>query len=63
MNSAVLYMNKNACNNIPVLLPPIELQISFAKYLNRINKLKSDVQKSIDETQLLMDSLMQEYFG
>ena len=62
-STTVLYMNKNACNNIPVLLPPIELQISFAKYLNRINKLKSDVEKSIDETQLLMDSLMQEYFG
>ena len=62
-STTVLYMNKNACNNIPVLLPPIDLQISFAKYLNQINKLKSDVQKSIDETQLLMDSLMQEYFG
>ena len=62
-STTVLYMNKNTCNNIPVLLPPIELQISFAKYLNQINKLKSDVQKSIDETQLLMDSLMQEYFG
>ena len=62
-STTVLYMNKNACNNIPVLLPPIDLQISFAKYLNQINKLKSDVQKSIDETQLLMDSLMQAYFG
>ena len=62
-STTVLYMNKHVCNNIPVLLPPIELQISFAKYLNQINKLKSDVQKSIDETQLLMDSLMQEYFG
>lgn len=41
-STTVLYMNKNACNNIPVLLPPIELQISFAKYLNQINKLKFD---------------------
>lgn len=39
-STTVLYMNKNACNNIPVLLPPIESQISFAKYLNQINKLK-----------------------
>lgn len=39
-STTVLYMNKNACNNIPVLLPPIDLQISFAKYLNQINKLK-----------------------
>lgn len=35
----------------------------FAKFILQINKLKVDVQKSIDETQLLMDSLMQEYFG
>ena len=35
----------------------------FAEFVLQINKLKSDVQKSIDETQLLMDSLMQEYFG
>ena len=41
-STTVLYMNKNACNNTPVLLPPIELQISFAKYLNQINKLKFD---------------------
>ena len=39
-STTVLYMNKHVCNNIPVLPPPIELQISFAKYLNQINKLK-----------------------
>ena len=26
-------------------------------------KLKVEVQKSLDETQMLMDSLMQQYFG
>ena len=46
-----------------VLLPPLVIQQEFTKFLSQINKLKSDVQKSIDETQLLMDSLMQEYFG
>lgn len=46
-----------------VLLPPLSIQQKFTKFLSQINKLKSDVQKSIDETQLLMDSLMQEYFG
>ena len=44
-------------------VPDINLQYKFVKVVNQINKLKSDVQKSIDETQLLMDSLMQEYFG
>ena len=44
-------------------VPDIYLQYEFIKVVNQINKLKSDVQKTIDETQLLMDSLMQEYFG
>ena len=44
-------------------VPDIYLQYEFIKVVNQINKLKSDVQKSIDETQLLMDSLMQAYFG
>ena len=46
-----------------VLLPPLAIQQEFTKFLSQINKLKSVVQKSINETQLLMDSLMQEYFG
>lgn len=49
--------------DIMIPFPEILLQKDFVCFLNRINKLKSDIQKSIDETQLLMDSLMQEYFG
>ena len=50
-------------NSIVIPLPDLESINRFALYHSQINKLKSDVQKSIDETQLLMDSLMQEYFG
>lgn len=39
-NTTVLYMNKTVCNSIPVILPPIELQHKFSKFLNKINKLK-----------------------
>ena len=48
-----------------IMIPFLEifLQKDFGYLIKQINKLKSDVQKSIDETQLLMDSLMQEYFG
>ena len=49
--------------SLEIPVPSIELQKKLLIELNQINKLKSDVQKSIDETQLLMDSLMQEYFG
>ena len=49
--------------NIDIIQPNYISQEQFSSFVNQINKLKSDVQKSIDETQLLMDSLMQEYFG
>lgn len=50
-------------NSIVIPLPDLDTINRFALYHSQINKLKSDVRKSIDETQLLMDSLMQEYFG
>lgn len=49
--------------DIMIPFPEIFLQKDFGYSIKQINKLKSDVQMSIDETQLLMDSLMQEYFG
>ena len=44
-------------------LPPIELQKQFSRVFKHLDKHKSVVQKSLDETQLLFDSLMQKYFG
>jgi type I restriction enzyme S subunit len=42
---------------------PIGLQNQFADFVHHVNKSKSVVQKSLDETQVLFDSLMQKYFG
>ena len=44
-------------------VPPIELQEQFATFVAQVDKSKSQIQKSLDETQLLFDSLMQKYFG
>ena len=44
-------------------LPPIELQNQFAAFVAQVDKSKFAVQKSLEKTQLLFDSLMQEYFG
>lgn len=49
--------------SIRVPLPPIELQQQFADFVAQVDKSKVAVQKALDETQLLFDSLMQEYFG
>lgn len=46
-----------------VIVPPIEEQEQFAAFVKQTDKSKAVVQKSLDETQLLFDSLMQEYFG
>ena len=46
-----------------VTVPPIALQEQFAAFVVQIDKSKSVIQKSLDETQLLFDSLMQQYFG
>ena len=46
-----------------VFIPPIELQNQFADFVVSTDKLKSKIQKSLEKTQLLFDSLMQKYFG
>ena len=46
-----------------IIVPPLELQSQFADFVTQIDKSKATVQKALDETQLLFDSLMQQYFG
>ncbi len=46
-----------------IILPPIEKQKEFYSFVKQIDKSKSVVQKSLDEAQLLFDSLMQQFFG
>ena len=45
-----------------IILPPISLQNEFANFVQQVDKSKVAVQKSLDETQTLFDSLMQKYF-
>ena len=50
-------------NKLRIYVPPIEEQEQFSEFVKQVTKLKFEVQKSLDETQTLMDSLMQQYFG
>ena len=43
--------------------PPLDLQNQFAAFVAQIDKSKVAIQKSLEKTQLLFDSLMQKYFG
>ena len=46
-----------------LIVPPIDLQKQFMTFVKQVDKSKVAVQKSLDETQKLFDSLMQEYYG
>ncbi len=48
---------------IKIPLPSTNEQNAFADFVHRIDKLRVAVQASLDKTQQLFDSLMQEYFG
>lgn len=49
-------------NAVKVIVPPLDLQNRFAAFVEQVDKSKVAVQKSLDEAQLLFDSLMQQYF-
>lgn len=53
----------NSLKQRRMIVPPIDLQQKYLMFLERIDKSKFEVQKSLEKTQLLFDSLMQEYFG
>lgn len=46
-----------------IILPPIDKQRTFYDFVHQVDKSKVAVQKALDETQILFDSLMQKYFG
>ena len=56
-------LNLTIIKGLKFRLPPLELQKKFVIFYNQINKSKVKVQKALDETQKLFDSLMQQYFG
>lgn len=49
--------------NLEILVPDLTLQVKFASFVEEIDKSRSRIQKSLEASQELFDSLMQEYFG
>ena len=56
-------INLDQVEDFPIILPPLEQQIRFSEFVEQVDKSKVLIQKSLDETQLLFDSLMQKFFG
>lgn len=56
-------ITKNDVRAVLIMVPPIELQNEFEAFVKQVDKSKVAVQKTLDKTKLLFDSLMQKYFG
>ncbi len=56
-------VNKKQVEGFKLPLPPMGLQNQFADFVHQVDKSKVAVQKALDETQMLFDSLMQKYFA
>lgn len=56
-------LNLSEIKKILVPLPSIEEQNAFETFVKQTDKLKNAIQKTLNETQLLYDSLMWRYFG
>ena len=56
-------LNLSEIKKILVPLPSIEEQNAFEAFVKQTDKLRNAIQKTLNETQLLYDSLMWRYFG
>lgn len=61
--SAQKNINLKILSELKVIVPNIQEQNEFADFVVQVEKTKDTIQKSLDETQILFDSLMQKYFG
>ncbi len=56
-------LNLSEIKKMTIPVPDLARQKQFADFEEQVDKSKVVVQKALDETQTLFDSLMQEYFG
>ena len=56
-------LNTGWLKEFKIIVPNLEKQKEFDDFCHQVTKSKVVVQKALDETQLLFDSLMQQYFG
>ena len=61
-STTVPYMNKTTCNNIPTILPPLELQNKFASIVEKIEIIKEKENQKLKQLENLHNSLMQKAF-
>ena len=57
------FISLSDIRKLEIYLPPMDTQNQFAVFVEQTDKSKAAIQKALDETRMLFDSLMQKYFG
>ena len=57
------YLTLKILGELEFIIPPKKQQDKFDLFIKQVDKSKVAIQKALEETQLLFDSLMQKYFG
>ena len=57
------YLTLKILSELEFIIPPNDKQEEFERFVQNVDKSKVAIQAALDKTQLLFDSLMQEYFG
>lgn len=56
-------ISKSIVRNIKIPVPPLPLQEQFAEYVQKTDRAKAAVKKTLEKAQVLKAALMQKYFG
>lgn len=61
--SGLYTLSVSKISNLMLPVPPLDLQEHFAAFVAQVDKSKVEIQKAIDQLEILKKSLMQQYFG
>ena len=60
--TGIASINMTQLRNLPVLLPSLEQQNRFSEFVEKTDKVKSIINRSLEKLETLKKALMQEYF-
>lgn len=61
--TSIAHLTGAKLKTLQIAVPPIPIQKQFSTFAEQVDKSKVAVQKALEQTQLLFNSLMQQYFG
>lgn len=61
--SGVAQLTSPMIKSCALIIPPLDLQNQFAKFVEQVEKNKENIKSSLNQLETLYNALMQEYFG